>query len=86
MLLFLLGRGKGLRLRSLVLDIVRPANIDNNFTEKIEKIKKILGSWSARRLLMGKIAILKSLAVSLVYVLSSFPTPKGVIKELRFII
>ena len=28
----------------------RPANIDNNFTEKIEKIKKILGSWSARRL------------------------------------
>ena len=43
----------------------RPANIDNNFTEKIEKIKKILGSWSARRLtLMGKIAILKALAVS----------------------
>ena len=57
---------------------------DNNFTEKIEKIKKILGSWSARRLtLMGKIAILKALAVSqIVYVLSSLPTPKGVIKEL----
>ena len=62
----------------------RPANIDNNFTEKIEKIKKILGSWSARRLtLMGKIAILKALAVSqIVYVLSSLPTPKGVIKEI----
>ena len=63
----------------------RPANIDNNFTEKIEKIKKILGSWSARRLtLMGKIAILKALAVSqIVYVLSSLPTPKGVIKEIN---
>ena len=64
---------------------LRPANIDNNFTEKIEKIKKILGSWSARRLtLMGKIAILKALAVSqIVYVLSSLPTPKGVIKEIN---
>ena len=64
----------------------RPANIDNSFdTEKIEKIKKILGSWSARRLtLMGKIAILKALAVSqIVYVLSSLPTPKGVIKEIN---
>ena len=63
----------------------KPANIDNNFTEKIEKIKKILGSWSARRLtLMGKIAILKALAVSqIVYVLSSLPTPKGVIKEIN---
>ena len=79
-----MGRGKGLRLRSW-FSTSRPANIDNNFTEKIEKIKKILGSWSARRLtLVGKIAILKALAVSqIVYVLSSLPTPKGVIKEIN---
>ena len=33
---------------------------------------------------MGKIAILKALAVSqIVYVLSSLPTPKGVIKEIN---
>ena len=33
---------------------------------------------------MGKIAILKSLAVSqIIYVLSSLPTPKGVIKEVN---
>ena len=38
---------------------------DKNFAEKIEKIKKILGSWSARKLtLLVKIAVLKCLAVS----------------------
>ena len=63
----------------------RPANIDNTFTEKIERTKKIPGSWLAGRLtLIGKIAILKALAVSqIVYVLSSLPTPKGVIKEIN---
>ena len=45
----------------------------------------MLGNWSARRLtLLGRIAILKSLAVSqIVYVLSSLPTPQGVIKEIN---
>ena len=36
-----------------------------NFSEKIERIKSMLNSWSARRLtLLGKITIIKSLAVS----------------------
>ena len=45
----------------------------------------MLSTWSARRLtLLGRIAILKSLAVSqIVYVLSSLPTPQGVIKEIN---
>ena len=45
----------------------------------------MLSNWSARRLtLLGRIAILKSLAVSqIVYVLSSLPTPQGVIKEIN---
>ena len=54
-----------------------------NFREKIEKITS---SWSARNLtLPGKIAILKSLVVSqIVYLLSSLPSPPGVIKEIVF--
>ena len=60
-------------------------DIEANFFEKIEKVKKMLSNWSARRLtLLGRIAILKSLAVSqIVYVLSSLPTPQGVIKEIN---
>jgi len=60
-------------------------DIEANFFEKIEKIKKMLSNWSARRLtLLGRIAILKSLAVSqIVSVLSSLPTPQGVIKEIN---
>ena len=44
-----------------------------------------MGSWSARNLtLLGKIAILKSLVVSqIVYLLSSLPSPPGVIKEVN---
>ena len=62
-----------------------PNDIDVNFTEKIEKINNILGSWSARKLtLLGKIAVLKSLAVSqIVYVLSSLATPRGVMNEVN---
>ena len=50
-----------------------------------EKMRKILSSWSAKKLtLLGKIAVLKSLVVSqIVYVLSSLPTPQGVIKEIN---
>ena len=48
----------------------------------------MLSNWSARRLtLLGRIAILKSLVVSqIVYVLSSPPTPQGVIKEINFLL
>ena len=48
-------------------------------------MKKIMSSWSARNLtLLGKIAILKSLVVSqIVYLLSSLPSPPGVIKEIN---
>ena len=62
---------------------VNESNI--NFREKIEKMKKIMSSWSARNLtLLGKIAILKSLVVSqIVYLLSSLPSPPGVIKEIN---
>ena len=44
-----------------------------------------MSSWSARNLtLLGKIAILKSLVVSqIVYLLSSLPSPPGVIKEIN---
>ena len=53
------------------------------FSEKIEKIKKILGSWSTRKLtLLGKIAVLKSLAVSQI-VLSSLAIPRGVMNEVN---
>ena len=56
-----------------------------NFSDRFEKMKKILNSWSARRLtLLGKIAIIKSLAISqIVYALSSLPTPKGLLKEIN---
>ena len=48
-------------------------------------MRKILSSWSAKKLtLLGKIAVLKFLVVSqIVYVLSSLPTPQGVIKEIN---
>ena len=57
----------------------------DNFSEKIERIKNILNSWSARRLtLLGKITIIKSLAVSqIVHVLSSLPTHQGALKEIN---
>ena len=48
-------------------------------------MKKIMSSWSARNLtLLGKIAILKSFVVSqIVYILSSLPSPPGVMKEIN---
>ena len=56
-----------------------------NFFRKLKKLKKVLSNRSARRLtLLGRIAILKSLAVSqIVYDLSSLPSPQGVIKEIN---
>ena len=57
----------------------------DNFSEKIERLKKILHSWSARRLtLLGKITIITSLAVSqIVHVMSSLPTHQGALKEIN---
>ena len=57
----------------------------DNFSEKIERMKNILNSWSARRLtLLGEIMIIKSLAVSrVVHVLSSLPTHQGALKEIN---
>ena len=59
-----------------------------NFSEKIERIKNILNSWSARRLtLLGKITIIKSLAVSqIVHVLPSLPTHQGALKEINILL
>ena len=55
------------------------------FSEKIERVKNILNSWSARRLtLLGKITIIKALAVSqIVHVLTSLPTHQGALKEIN---
>ena len=56
---------------------------DAIFSEKIERVKNILSSWSARRLtLLGKITIIKALAVSqIVHVLTSLPTHQDALKE-----
>ena len=58
---------------------------DAIFSEKIERAKNILSSWSARRLtLLGKITIIKVLAVSqIVHVLTSLPTHQGSLKEIN---
>ena len=58
---------------------------DAIFSEKIERVKNILSSWSARRLaLLGKITIIKALAVSqIVHVLISLPTHQGTHKEIN---
>ena len=55
------------------------------FQKKIERVKNILSSWSARRLtLLGKITIIKALAVSqIVHVLTSLPTHQGALKEIN---
>ena len=58
---------------------------DAIFSEKIERVKNILSSWSARRLtLLGKITIIKAFAVSqIVHVLTSLPTHQGALKEIN---
>ena len=58
--------------------------LDANFMEKIIKIESILNSWSARRLtLLGKITIIKSLAVSqIVYLLSALPTAQEILQKI----
>ena len=62
--------------------------VNSNFIQKIEKIRSILDNWSARRLtLLGKITIIKTLAVSqIVYILSSLPTPPDILKTINSIL
>ena len=59
--------------------------ISLDYTEKLTKIKSILGCWKFRRLsLVGKIVVLKSLVASqLVYVFSPLATNHDVIKEIN---
>ncbi|CAH3196053.1 unnamed protein product [Porites evermanni] len=63
-------------------------SLNSNFIEKIEKIRSILDNWSARRLtLLGKITIIKTLAVSqIVYILSSLPTPPDILETFNSIL
>lgn len=58
---------------------------DAIFSEKIERVKNILSSWSASRLtLLCKITIIKALATSqIVRVLTSLPTHQGALKEIN---
>ena len=62
--------------------------LEANFTEKIIKLKSSLNSWSARRLtLLGKITIIKSLAVSqIVNLLSALPAPQGILQKKKIVI
>ena len=57
-----------------------------NFDSRIKQLRKILNSWSLRRLSpLGKISVIKSLAFSiLVYNLSTLPTPEDkLVKEVK---
>lgn len=62
--------------------------IQKNFDQNIIAIKEVLNIWSMRNLsLIGKICILKSLAISkLIYVSSVLFTPQNVIKQVNSII
>ena len=56
-----------------------------NYSEKTEKIRKILSCWKYRRLsLLGRITVLKSLVASqLVYLLSSLPSNYSPLNEIN---
>ena len=58
------------------------------FSEKIERVKNSLSSWSAGRLtLLGKMTIIKALAVSqIVHVLTSLPTHQGALQEINILL
>ena len=62
--------------------------LDANFMEKIIKLKSILNSWSVRRLtLLGKITIIKSLAVSqIVHLLSALSVPQGILQKMNLLL
>ena len=60
-------------------------SINENYREKLEKIRSCLSCWEYRRLtLLGKIVVLKSLIASqLVYMLSPLPTNQQVLDEIH---
>ena len=64
------------------------AYLNTNSTEKINKLQSILNNWSAKRLpLLGKITILKSLAISQMgYLLSSLPTSQKILQDVNTIL
>ena len=66
---------------STLEDTCTPVHV--SFLEKIDKLQSILNSWSVRRLtLLGKITIIKSLAMSqIVYLLSSLTSHQKVVHE-----
>ena len=67
----------------LTTDSERTTNL--NFSEKIEKIRNCLGCWANRRLtLIGKITVLKSLAVSqVIHLLSPLQSNPQTIKQIN---
>ena len=66
---------------STLEDTCTPVHV--SFLEKLDKLQSILNSWSVRRLtLLGKITIIKSLAMSqIVYLLSSLTSHQKVVHE-----
>ena len=59
--------------------------VSHNYVDKVEKVKAMLSCWKFRRLsLLGKITVIKSLAVSqLVYILAPLQTDHKAIKEIN---
>ena len=59
--------------------------VSQNYKEKLEKMRAILGCWKFRRLsLLGKVMVLKSLVASqLVHILSPLPTYYEAIQEIN---
>ena len=59
--------------------------ITENYNEKIDKLKKLLGAWYPRNLsLKGKISVLRSLAIpQMLYVTSVLHTPDWVIEKVE---
>ena len=59
-----------------------------NFSERLDKIKKLINIWSSRGLsLYGKVTIIKTLLLpKVVYISSLLPTPEHIVKELNYFI
>ena len=58
---------------------------EKNFIERLDSIKKLLNTWSSRRLsIYGKVNNIKSFLIpEFVYICSLSPTAKEVVKELN---
>ena len=69
------------------LSIYPGTTLSQNYNEKVERVKAILGCWKFRRLsLLGKVAVLKSLVASqLVYILSPLESKYKILKEINSI-